>query len=287
MTQDNTVQPPPPPQPPAPPQQSPAEVEELKRIRSGNRILKIVAGVLASLFLLTAGSAFYVYRKVTQAKTAIAEAFASLPPIAAPGGAEGGTGSLPQGGLGLSGAGQPGGSSLDLVSGGVPGALPGGMTAEDGERTYNALMKYEKRPIVQEFIADLKKNPDMAKAFAEAGAGAKGNPLAVISSIRNAKGMETMLAKYIHRPEFLRLMNDVMRDPELRGLMSGAQSIAAGAQQPGAVRTQAMPVEPEPSRGEEAAEEPRVLDPAAISGGAQEAGPRRAYKKPPPPVDSD
>lgn len=283
MTEQNQLPPPPPSPPPAP---QPAEPgAELERVRSGNRILKIVAAVLACLFLLTAGAAFFVYRKVTQAKAAFSEALSALPAPAQAGG-EGQAAAMPQSGFAMFAPGQGGGgSSLNLVTGGVPGTLPGGMTAEDGERIHAALLKYEKRPIVQEFIADLKKNPDMAKAFAEAGAGAKGNPLAVISSIRNAKGMEPLIAKYAARPEFLGLMMEVMKDPALKGLMSGAQGMTPGLPQQGAVPV-SRPV-PQEQEEEGDGDAPRVLDPSVISGEGQAPAAKPRPGKAPPPVDSD
>lgn len=284
MTEQNQLPPPPPPptQPPPAPQQAEPGAE-LERVRSGNRILKIVAAVLAFLFLLTAGAAFFVYRKVTQAKASFAEAFNALPAPAQ----SGGTGAaMPQSGFAMFTPGQGGGdSSLNLVSGGVPGALPGGLTVEDGERIRAALLKYEKRPIVQEFIADMKKNPDMAKAFAEAGAGEKGNPLAVISSIRNARGMESLIAKYAARPEFLSLMMDVMKDPALKGLMSGAQGMPQGLPQQGVVPA-SRPV-PQEQAEEGDGEAPKVLDPSVISGGGQAPAVKTRPGKAPPPVDSD
>lgn len=247
---------------------------ELQKARSGNKILKIVAVVLAVLFLVMAGSAFYIYRKISQTKTALEEAFNSSP---SPFPQTGQAGAMPQQGFAMfGGSGQ--GSGLGLITG-VPGGQPQ-FTAEQGERLHAAMMKYSERPIVKEFIADLKKNPDMAKAF-EQSKGA--NPLTVISSIRNAKGMEAIVAKYAYRPEFLSLLMEVMKDPEVKPLLGGIPGI--GGALPQAPVPPPAPVDsPEPSLG--SGDAPMVLDPSVISGTPSEPA-ARPIRKAPPPVDSN
>lgn len=252
---------------------------ELQKARSGNKILKIVAVVLGVLFLVMAGSAFYIYRKIAQTKNALEEVFNSPQ---SPFQQASQTGAMPQQGFAMFGDGSGQSSSLGLITG-SPGGQPQ-FNAAQGERVHAAMMKYAERPIVKEFIEDLKKNPDMAKAFEQA----KGNnPLVVISSIRNARGMEAIVAKYAYRPEFLSLMMEVMKDPEIKPLLGGMPGMGGTLPQAPAAPSAPAPTpadSPEPSLG--AGDAPMVLDTSVISGTPSEPAPR-PVRKAPPPVDSD
>ncbi|HAU89948.1 MAG TPA: hypothetical protein DCW72_06900 [Elusimicrobia bacterium] len=177
-------------------------------------------------------------------------------------------------------------SSLGLFSGGLPGAQGGLPGAQGGlpdmaasQEAAQALFKYSDRPIVKEFIADLKKNPEMAAALA---ASKDGNPFAVLSTLRNAKGMDKLVMRYAARPEFLKLMMEVANDPELKPLMGG-MGLPAGAPQ-----ARNVPVGPGPavrSVSEPAGEEEDIkFDSSAISGPA--ARPASGAQVPPP-VDSE
>lgn len=250
---------------------------ELQKARSGNKILKIVAVVLGVLFLVMAGSAFYIYRKIAQTKNALEEVFNASP---SPFQQASQPGVMPQQGFAMfgDGSGQP--SGLGLVTG-SPGGQPQ-FTAEQGERVHAAMMKYAERPIVKEFIADLKKNPDMAKAFEQSKGG---NPLAVIASIRGAKGMEAIVAKYAYRPEFLSLMMDVMKDPEIKPLLGGMPGMGGAMPQAPVPPSAPAPIDsPEPSLG--SGDAPMVLDTSVISGTPSEPA-ARPVRKAPPPVDSN
>lgn len=291
MTEENLQQPVPPPPPPPPPPPQPDVNSELQRARSGNKLLKIVAGVLAALFLLMAGSAFYIYRKVTLAKAALEDAFAAapnpFPQALQPGGA-----AAPGQGFAMLQQNAPQ-SSLGLV-GSVPGAQPGlNMSPEQSDRIYKAMMKYADRPIVKDFMADLRKNPEMVKAFDSAKGG--GNPMAVVAAIRNAKGMDAIVAKYAYRPEFLSLLMEVMKDPEIRPLMGAMPGMPGGAPaMPGAGQP-ALPQAPEPMEGTVspdaagsggAGDSPMTLDTSVISGTASEPATKPVRRGVPPPVDT-
>jgi hypothetical protein len=251
--------------------------EELARVRKRNKVLVTVAAVLGTVFVLAAGAAYVVYLKISAAKENIEQAFASFPQQAQeyrpealrlPGQGVALSTSMPQ-------------SSLGLFTGGVPGvreALPDMAAAQEAAK---ALFKYSDRPIVKEFIADLKKNPEMAAAFA---ANKQGNPFAVMMSVRNARGMDRLVARYAARPEFLRLMMEVMNDPELKPLMKSlppGMGLPAGA--PPARNVPVAPVSP-PAGGEDGEEEDIKFDPSAISGPA--ARPASGAQVPPP-VDSE
>ena len=78
-----------------------------------------------------------------------------------------------------------------------------------------AINKYSDRPIVKEFLSDLKKEPEFQKAFKASG---EHNPLAAMESIHKIKNMKKIMGKYVMRPDFMKLMLDVMQDPEMKPL---------------------------------------------------------------------
>lgn len=250
--------------------------EELARVRKRNRVLVTVAAVLGTIFVLAAGAAYVVYMKVSAAKENIEQVFASFPP---PGqGYQPEALRLPGQGVALSTS-MPQ-SSLGLFTGGIPGAQGGLPDMAASQEAAKALFKYSDRPIVKEFIEDLKKNPEMAAALA---ASKDGNPFAVMMTIRNAKGMDKLVMRYAARPEFLKLMMEVANDPELKPLMSG---LPPGMGLPaGAPPARNVPVAPAPAPTEEEGEgEDIKFDPSAISGPS--ARPASGAQVPPP-VDSE
>ena len=85
----------------------------------------------------------------------------------------------------------------------------------DGDKIMKAMNKYSERPIVKEFMNDLKKDPEFQKALA---AKNSNNPLAVIESIHKIKNMKGIMGKYAMHPDFMKLMIDVMQDPEMKPL---------------------------------------------------------------------
>ena len=205
--------------------------EELAKVRSRNKVLVTVAAVLGTIFVLAAGAAYVVYMKVSAAKENIEQAFASFPPPAQ--GYQPEAARLPGQGVSFSTA-MPQ-SSLGLFSGGLPGAQGGLPDMAASQEAAQALFKYSDRPIVKEFIADLKKNPEMAAALA---ASKDGNPFAVLSTLRNAKGMDKLVMRYAARPEFLKLMMEVANDGPARRRSPGAER-ASGARACRAVRLRA------------------------------------------------
>ena len=265
--------------PPPPPPQEAQLRAELEKVRGGNKILKIAAIVLSALFLLLAGAAFYIYNKVSQTKAAFEEAFRVAP--MQPAGDAAGSLTMPLPGGALSGASQMPASSLGFFSGGLPGAAQAPLNAQQGEKIYAAMAKYENRPVVKEFIADLKKNPDVARAFAEKEKG--GNPLVVVASIQRARGMDKIMAKYVTRPDFIKLMMEIMKDPAIRPLMKGAPGGLPVSQAEPA--TQSLP-----GSAADAGDAPMTLDSSAISAtpaagpAIEPSAPRKG--KVPPPVDT-
>lgn len=250
--------------------------EELAKVRKSNRVLVTVAVVLGTIFVLAAGAAYVVYMKVSAAKENIERVFSSFPPP--PPGYQPEAARLPGQGVAFSTS-MPQ-SSLGLFTGGLPGGQQGLPDMAASQEAVKAMFKYADRPIVQEFLADLKKNPDMAAAFA---ASKGNNPFEVISKAQNAKGMDKLVARYATRPEFLKLMMEVMNDPEMQPLMNGV-SPGMGLP-PGAPQVRNVPVNAAPAaRPEEGEEEDLKFDPSAISG---PSGKPASGAKVPPPVDSE
>lgn len=261
---------------------------ELARIRNKNRTLKIVAAILFSMFLVIAAGGYYIYRKVSTAIAPFQDAFQDFAPVAA--GYQPENRTLPLGRGVYSSTSMPP-SSLGLFSGGLPSGSPAaGLDPELGEKALKALNKYADRPIVIAFLADLKKNPDMAAAFS---ASKGGNPIQVVSMIQNAKGMDRLVMKYATRPEFMKLMLEVMNDPDMKPFMKGmppGMGIPGGVGIPGMPQGAAVsvPTGPQPADSRPSDEDGDgeiTFDPSVISGPAKKAP--APSKKVPVPVDSD
>lgn len=284
MTETNIPQPPPPPPPqgqPAPAGEAESLRAELAKSRRRNKVLVTVAAVIGTLLVLLAGAGYMIYMRLSEVSDSVAQTMRNFEaqqlPAMQPDGAFQGHGvsystSMPV-------------SSLGLFSGGMPGGQQAAFDPEQGERMFKAVQKYYDRPIVKEIMADLSKNPDMAAAFE---GGRKGNPMAALMALQKAKGMEKVMMKYAARPEFMKLMMDVMSDPEIRPFMQG---MPGGMPMPGPGRSPqavAVPVNTAPAVSEEPEGEeegPMTFDPSAISGPSKETSVRS--KKLPPPVDSD
>jgi len=256
---------------------------ELARVRNKNKTLKIVAAILFSMFLVIAGGGYYIYRKVSTAIAPFQDAFQGFAPVAAGYQPENRTLPMPQGVY--SSTSMPA-STLGLFSGGLPGgsAAPG-YTADDAEQVYKALNKYADRPIVKEFLADLKKNPDMAAAL---NTSKGGNPLEVIARIQGARGMNKLVMKYATRPEFMKLMMEVMKDPAMRPVMKnmpGGMGIPAGMPQDTAVSVPTGRPQASSQPSDEDGDGEMTFDPSVISGPAKKAP--APVKKVPVPVDND
>lgn len=296
MTEENNNQVPPrppapatPPAPPAPPQAQPEQLQaELDRARSRNKALKITLALLATLLVLLGVAGYTVYRRIMQTKEAVEEAFQAFPQQAM-------FEQMQQ--AAAASAQRPGvhystsmpSSSLGLFSGGLPDSAPA-MSEAQAAQIASAINKYAERPIVKEFIADLKKNPDMAKALDLS----KGNnPIAMLAAVQNAKGMEPIIAKYAMRPEFMKLVMEMSSDPALQGAMN---TLPSGIRPDmGALRQQARPVSSAPAgdhSGPGETDEPELgegmtLDPAAVSGGTPAPAPAKPAKRVPSPVDTE
>lgn len=283
--------PPPPPQPqqaagqPAPEQQEMGLREELAKARSRNKLLVTLTAVFGTIFILLAGAGYVVYTKVNAAKDNIQEIFNALPPPQA--GYQPDNRTLPVFAVPSSTAIPV--SSLGLFSGGLPDAGPGAGNFDPvaAQNAAKAMLKYSERPVVKEFMADLKKLPEMEGVLEGKKAD---NPLAVIAALQNAKGMNKIVAKYATRPDFISLMMEAMNDPELKPLMTRMPGMPGISAMPGQQVARPVSTLPPPASGGgedegDEEEEDMTFDPSAISGPVKTAPVQP--KKAPPPVDRD
>jgi hypothetical protein len=285
MSEENngpvTPPPPPPPQQPRPPERPAPDLKaELERARAGNKLLKIAAAVLGVLFVVMAAAAFYIYSRVSSAAKQLETLQNYLPPPAA-GSPE--TRSMPAPVSSLFGIVASSSSGLGLISGSMPEGGGGLPSPEEAQNVANAFAKYADRPVVKEFLADMKKDPELA-ALLEKNKG--GNPLAVLGTIKSSKTMQGLAAKYAMRPDFMKLIMEVSADPAIKPLM---RNVPGGLPQLPASMPQ-VPAAQEPAPQQEQAQAgdsaPMTLDTSVISGpAAAQPAPAKA-KKAPPPVDS-
>ena len=266
--------------------QAPELQAEYDRIKGKHKILKIVTVVLSSLLVIVAATAFLIYRKISQTIAPLQEAFQGFQQQT-PYQPENRT--IPAMGPSVLSSTSMPASSLGMFSGSLQSSQAESFNPEQGQKLMSAINKYADRPIVKEFLADLKKNPDMAKAF-EASKG--GNPLQVISMVQHAKGMNSLVAKYAMRPEFLKVLMEVMNDPEMKPFLQGMPGGMGGLSgAPGSLPGAAVSV---PTNQPQAVSIPTnqdgdggvTLDPAAISG-QPKAAPAKPAKKVPLPVDTE
>ncbi|MDA8130780.1 MAG: hypothetical protein M0011_04665 [Elusimicrobia bacterium] len=283
---ENNTLPPPPPRPDPSPDEPAGEEsslrEELRRARSRNKVLVAIAAVLGSVFVLLAGGAYIVYTRLSAARENVEAAFGSLqqelpvrtfqqpPPVVMPG----------QGSMPMASSTIPV-SSLGLFSGGLPSSgspLPSlpqaALDPAQAERVAKAMNKYANRPIVKEFIAELKRDPEMAAAF-KASDGS--NPLEMMAHIQKARSGDRLVMKYLARPEAFSLMMEVMADPDLQPLLRGLKLPGGAVMPPGGQGIQL------PQGGPQGA--PSTVDTSVMGGspGAPAGGGRRV----PPSVDSE
>jgi hypothetical protein len=254
-------------------------------VRSGNKLLKIAAVVLASLFIVVAAAAFYIYNRVADAAKGL-EAIGTYTPPASGYSPE--NRSIPAPVPSMFGVAPSSGSGLGLISGSIPDETPQqAITPQDAQNMVGAFSKYVDRPVVKELIADLKKDPEMAKALAMQKEG--NNPLAMIAAVQRSGSGKLILSKYAMRPDFIKVMMEMMADPALRPMM---KAIPGGVPQPPqAIPQQAptpAPAEAAPRQDEPQADDsaPMMLDTSQISGTPSDQPDKAVRHEAPPPVDN-
>lgn len=257
---------------------------ELARARSRSKVMTALAVSLGTILVIIAGVGYVVYTKISAAKENFEEVFRAMP--------------MPQGGAEqqnrmLAGQGVYSStslpvSSLGLFSGGMTQQLPANMDPEAAARVSQAVNKYLERPVMKEFIAELKTDPAIADALAKAKGG---NPAALFVSLQNAKGIEKMMAKYVARPDFMKTLMDMGSDPALKGMAGGMGAAMPGMPQQGqgAMPTVSIP-QGQAQPGDSDGDGEMTFDPSAISGTPQAAPAQQQTASPrtkrvPSPVD--
>jgi len=79
-----------------------------------------------------------------------------------------------------------------------------------------AALRYADRPIVRDFIAEAKKDPEFARALARMD---PNDPLALARALEDIKGLEGMMLKFAMRKDFLPFVMEVTNDPEIKPML--------------------------------------------------------------------
>ena len=278
------------------PEQASQEAElraELARAQASGRMFRSATVALSVIFAMILVVAFMGYRKVMQAKAlveGISQGFQQFgakteygETIPEPLRAVSASNPIPTSASGL--------GLLSMPDSEAPEAPGVDAAAEENkEKILKVLNKYAGRPLVKEFLAELAKDPDYSKSKKT------GNTFGMIAGMRKSPRVKALIASYSRRPEFLKLMMEVMQDPEMMPLMKGMPGGAAAmagampsapSRAPAAQRYSQPQDSPEPENSDPDGDGELTFDASAISGAAKPSKPVvRSGGKPPPPVDS-
>lgn len=196
---------------------------ELSRMRSRNKLLKAATIVLSGLFIVIFCAALFIYKKVSDFKNVMMPAGETFEDSAFRA-EDNGLPEIPRRAMPdvlramASSTQVPGGSSLTVfTNAGEYASMGGRIGSEGGERAAKIAAKYADRPIVRDFMSELKKDPDFAKVLQ---AKAANNPLEMISSVQNLKSMRPLTLKFMMRRDFIPFMTEVMNDPDMKPMLS-------------------------------------------------------------------
>ncbi|MEI7482785.1 MAG: hypothetical protein WCK75_10610 [Elusimicrobiota bacterium] len=273
------------------PKGSEAPVEPAK-VRSGGKVLKIVAIIFSVLSVLLICAALFMYQKLSGFKDLLMPPSEPAGNSAFSGGDEGNGGTLPDGFKGFGASVQDkGGSALTVFTNAAEYAqAAASITPEDAEKAADAFAKYANRGIVKDFMAELNKDPDFIQALKEKDAN---NPLAMIASVQKVKSIQGLALKFIMRKDFMPLMVEVMNDPEVKpflgklpmGNMGPAgqmlKMMSGMSQAPSAEMAQSE----SDAASEEEEREPAMLDNSAMQSPTNSTGASRKKKNPPLPIE--
>lgn len=274
----------------------PAAAAELAKIRSSNKLFKAAAIVLFALFALLLSVVLFMYQRFSGLRDLIMPPSEILEDPAFRAGEAALPGILPEGLKRFAAPAQThGGSALTVfTNAGDYARAASAITPEDGIKTARAFAKYADRPLVKDFLAELKKDPDFARALKEKGAG---DPLAMIASLQNTKNMHSLALRFAMRKDFVPLMMEVMNDPEMKPLLQKlpmgnmlpggrAQMMTpASVQPPGPAPAPALAPPEDDTVPEAFPGEPALLDNSVMRSPAPSTG--TGLKKKTPPVPGD
>ncbi|MBI4657184.1 MAG: hypothetical protein HY746_10655 [Elusimicrobia bacterium] len=178
-------------------------------------LLKLIAVIFGAIFVLLCVIVFMMYRNIREMKTGFDDSYETtaawneiqnaMPEIAK-----------------INFSTHAPGSSLTTFK--DSGLMAGpGIEKIDTDKVYKSIAKYSDRPVVREFMEDLKADPDFKKVL---DARDSGDPQKIFANVGKVKNLNKILAKYIYRPDFIKLMMEVYSDPELQPML---QKFGAGA----------------------------------------------------------
>ena len=268
----------------------PAAAAELAKAKSSNKVFKIAAIVFSTLFVLLLCAVIFIYYKFSGLRNLLMPPTETFEDSAFRAGEDILPGIPPESYKRFAVSTQTqGGSALTVFTNAREYAQAAeSITMEDSEKAARAFARYAERPIVKDFMAALKKDPDFVRALKEKKAN---DPLAMIASIQKAKSLQGLALKFAMRKDFMPLMMEVMNDPDMKPLLSklpmgnmgpGAQMLKmmSGAVQPpaGVMALPGEAAEPDMGSGESA-----QLDSSAMQSPVPPAGTGLKKKTPPPP----
>ena len=254
--------------------------EQLELMKKRNRLLKYLLLAVMVMVLMVAAAIALLYNKIASFfpsgetyQSGIMESFSADPAAAlralpAFGRSSGQAGAPPEG---------QGQSSLFMVKGpGGEGAGEGAvrgpipqvpqLSKEEEAAMKAAMARYAERPLVKEFIEDLRLDPAVGDAFTK---GRPPTPADFMKVLGNPDSVQRITMKYAGRPEFMPLMMEFINDPAFKPVM-GAMNMQP-ASGPAAPRPGPSPFpggeEPEEGESPFPGGEPR-LDTKAIRGPA-------------------
>jgi hypothetical protein len=132
------------------------------------------------------------------------------------------------------------------------------ISGEEAAALKAAMARYADRPLVKEFIADLRQDPVVGDSFAE---GRQPDPADLMKVMGNPASVQRITMKYAGRPEFMALLLELMNDPAFKPLMGNMNGMVPSPPPGG------RPGGPAPAPPSGPGGEPR-LDESAISGPA-------------------
>jgi len=109
----------------------------------------------------------------------------------------------------------------------LPGVLPGlsrPVTNEDADEIMQVFTKYKDRPVALAFWNEISNDPGLKKMLNDKQA--KVNPMALFGQMKTLTSLSGVVQKYMKKPEFINLIQDIARDPQFRKVMARVSPIA-------------------------------------------------------------
>lgn len=108
----------------------------------------------------------------------------------------------------------------------VATAGPDRAAGAQDRRLADAAGRYSGRPVMKEFLEELRRDPEVAAALAKGG---DGGPRQLLEAAKKSAGARRLLLKYSLRPDFLKTLAEMKADPELKAAASAPQPVPGAA----------------------------------------------------------